>query len=171
VSFPQGITEAKVDKVLEAINKEKSFSFISGSQVLRNRQRVKRITTGCKSLDALLGGGIESASLTEIFGEFRTGKTQVLIACLVTLFMLRDSSTSAKARAASPSFPHQNMQQWVHTLCVTAMLPTSMGGGHGKVAIIDTEGGFRPEKIGPIAERFGVKGEVSLFFKRAIAFL
>ena len=55
------------------------------------------------------------------------------------------------------------MQQWVHTLCVTAMLPTSMGGGHGKVAIIDTEGGFRPEKIGPIAERFGVKGEVSLF--------
>ena len=78
MSFSQGITEAKVDKVLEAINKEKSFSFISGSQVLRNRQRVKRITTGCKSLDALLGGGIESASLTEIFGEFRTGKTQVL---------------------------------------------------------------------------------------------
>ena len=51
------------------------------------------------------------------------------------------------------------------------MLPTSMGGGHGKVAIIDTEGGFRPEKIGPIAERFVVKGEVSLFFKRAIVFL
>ena len=50
------------------------------------------------------------------------------------------------------------------------MLPTSMGGGHGKVAIIDTEGGFRPEKIGPIAERFGVKGEVSIFFKRAIGF-
>jgi len=29
----QGITEAKVDKVLEAINKEKSFSFQSGAQV------------------------------------------------------------------------------------------------------------------------------------------
>lgn len=73
----QGITEAKVDKVLEAIGKEKSFSFVSGAQVLRNRQRIKRITTGCKSLDTLLGGGVESASLTEIFGEFRTGKTQV----------------------------------------------------------------------------------------------
>ena len=36
-------------------------------------------------------------------------------------------------------------------------LPTNMGGGHGKVAVIDTEGGFRPEKIHPIAERFGVK--------------
>lgn len=41
------------------------------------------------------------------------------------------------------------------------MLPTNLGGGSGKVAVIDTEGGFRPEKIGPIAERFGVKAEVS----------
>jgi RecA/RadA recombinase len=40
------------------------------------------------------------------------------------------------------------------------MLPTHLGGGSGKVAVIDTEGGFRPEKIGPIAERFGVKAEV-----------
>ena len=49
------------------------------------------------------------------------------------------------------------LSQWVHTMCVTSMLPTNMGGGHGKVAVIDTEGGFRPEKIHPIAERFGVK--------------
>lgn len=41
--FCQGITEAKVEKVLEAINKEKSFSFVSGSQILRNRQRVKKV--------------------------------------------------------------------------------------------------------------------------------
>jgi len=31
----------------------------------------------------------------------------------------------------------------MHTLAVTAMLPTNLGGGGGKVAIIDTEGGFR----------------------------
>jgi hypothetical protein len=77
VCFAQGITEAKVDKVLEAINKEKNFAFITGSDCLQIRQRIKRITTGCKSLDAMLGGGIESASLTEIYGEYRTGKTQV----------------------------------------------------------------------------------------------
>jgi RecA/RadA recombinase len=29
-------------------------------------------------------------------------------------------------------------------------------GGGGKVAFIDTEGTFRPEKICPIAERFGL---------------
>ena len=33
------------------------------------------LTTGSASLDALLGGGVETGSITEIFGEFRTGKT------------------------------------------------------------------------------------------------
>lgn len=44
-------------------------------------------------------------SISEVFGEFRTGKTQLC-----------------------------------HTMCVTAQLPTAMGGGNGKVAYIDTEG-------------------------------
>jgi DNA repair protein RAD51 len=33
------------------------------------------LTTGSASLDTLLGGGVETGSITEIFGEFRTGKT------------------------------------------------------------------------------------------------
>jgi meiotic recombination protein DMC1 len=37
-----------------------------------------------------------------------------------------------------------------------------MGGGNGKVAYIDTEGTFRPERIQKIAERFGVDPEVVL---------
>ncbi|CAD2216532.1 meiotic recombination protein DMC1 [Angomonas deanei] len=79
------------------------------------------MTTGSTALDQLLGGGIESRSITEAFGEFRTGKTQI-----------------------------------AHTLCVTCQLPTSMGGGNGKAVYIDTEGTFRPERIKPIAERFGL---------------
>jgi len=35
------------------------------------------LTTGSKELDKLLGGGMETGSLTELFGEFRTGKTQL----------------------------------------------------------------------------------------------
>jgi hypothetical protein len=49
-----------------------------------------------------------------------------------------------------------------HTLCVTAQLPTELGGANGKVAIIDTEGTFRPERLGPIAERFKVEKEAVL---------
>ncbi|KAE8452729.1 hypothetical protein EG329_013001 [Mollisiaceae sp. DMI_Dod_QoI] len=46
--------------------------------------------------------------------------------------------------------------QLAHTLAVIAQLPKEMGGAEGKVAYIDTEGTFRPERIQEIAERFGV---------------
>ncbi|KAH6683112.1 Rad51-domain-containing protein, partial [Halenospora varia] len=45
--------------------------------------------------------------------------------------------------------------QLAHTLAVIAQLPREMGGAEGKVAYIDTEGTFRPERIMEIAERFG----------------
>lgn len=46
-----------------------------------------KITTGCAAFDKLLGGGIESQSITEAFGEFRTGKTQIAHQLCVTCQM------------------------------------------------------------------------------------
>ena len=43
-----------------------------------------KITTGSPVLDQLLGGGIETMSITEAFGEFRTGKTQLAHTLCVT---------------------------------------------------------------------------------------
>ena len=37
------------------------------------RKSVIRLSTGSKELDQLLGGGVETQSITEVFGEFRTG--------------------------------------------------------------------------------------------------
>jgi RecA/RadA recombinase len=36
---------------------------------------VIHLSTGSVEFDKLLGGGIETGGITEIFGEFRTGKT------------------------------------------------------------------------------------------------
>jgi meiotic recombination protein DMC1 len=44
--------------------------------MLEKRKKVLRISTGSEALNELLGGGVESMSITEAFGEFRTGKTQ-----------------------------------------------------------------------------------------------
>jgi DNA repair protein RAD51 len=44
----------------------------------------QQLTSGSKELDKLLGGGIETGSLTEVFGEFRTGKTQLCHTLCVT---------------------------------------------------------------------------------------
>ena len=43
-----------------------------------------QITTGSKELDKLLNGGIETGSITELFGEFRTGKSQLCHTMAVT---------------------------------------------------------------------------------------
>ena len=39
------------------------------------RKNIVKISTGSTELDNLLGGGVETNSCTEMFGEFRTGKT------------------------------------------------------------------------------------------------
>ncbi|KAH7298259.1 hypothetical protein KP509_25G033900 [Ceratopteris richardii] len=117
----KGLSEAKVDKIVEATEKLIHFGYVTGNEILNRRKCVVHITTGSHALDEILGGGIETLALTEVFGEFRTGKTQL-----------------------------------AHTLCVSTQLPVSMHGGNGKVAYIDTEGTFRPDRIFPIAERFGL---------------
>lgn len=81
----KGISDAKVEKIIAAASSlDSSFSFISGSDCLRKRSKVIRVTTGSTELDKLLGGGVETMSITEVFGEFRTGKTQLCHTLCVT---------------------------------------------------------------------------------------
>ena len=47
-------------------------------------------------------------------------------------------------------------------MSIIAQLPTSLGGGEGKVAIIDTEGTYRPDRVAQIAERFEVDPDAAL---------
>jgi len=51
------------------------MGFQSATDYFEQRQGIINITSGSSELDKLLGGGFESGSITEIFGEFRTGKT------------------------------------------------------------------------------------------------
>ncbi|KIK07527.1 hypothetical protein K443DRAFT_119639 [Laccaria amethystina LaAM-08-1] len=82
-----GMSEAKVEKI-------KGSSFATGVEVQDKRKRVMSISTGSKLVDTILGGGIMSQSISEgttqshfdpypvaddftVYGEFRTGKTQL----------------------------------------------------------------------------------------------
>jgi len=60
------------------------MGFLTAAQQLETRKDLIQLSTGSKDLDALLGGGVETGSLTEIFGEFRTGKTQLCHTLCVT---------------------------------------------------------------------------------------
>jgi len=60
------------------------MGFTTAAEVHKTRSDLVMLTTGSKSLDTLLGGGFETGSITEIFGEFRTGKTQICHTLCVT---------------------------------------------------------------------------------------
>ena len=51
--------------------------FITAYELYEKRRGIRRISTGVKSLDELLGGGIETRAITEFVGEFGVGKTQL----------------------------------------------------------------------------------------------
>ncbi|OIR58962.1 MAG: RecA family ATPase Dmc1 [Amphiamblys sp. WSBS2006] len=88
----KGMSEAKVDKIKEITQKISSCGFVSAMDYSVKRQQVFRVSTGGGDLDQLLGGGIESMSITEVFGEFRTGKTQLCMTMCVTAQLIETQS-------------------------------------------------------------------------------
>jgi DNA repair protein RadA len=73
-----GISESNAQKIIQHARKMANIGgFESGDKVLERRKNVKKITTGSKELDNLFGGGIETQAITELFGEFGSGKTQL----------------------------------------------------------------------------------------------
>jgi DNA repair protein RadA len=59
--------------------------FITANQIYEKRKSEYRITTGSKNLDELLGGGIETRAITELYGEYGTGKTQICHTLCITV--------------------------------------------------------------------------------------
>lgn len=51
--------------------------FVSATEIYKKRKSIERISTGSRNLDDLLAGGLETQAVTEFYGEFGTGKTQI----------------------------------------------------------------------------------------------
>ena len=73
------IGETTASKIIVAARKSADVgSFETGAALLERRSKIGHITSGSKSLNELLGGkGFEGQSITELFGEFGSGKTQI----------------------------------------------------------------------------------------------
>src|SRR3989338_10654893 len=72
-----GVSEATAKKMIAAARSSMDMGFESGEELLKRREKVMRITTGSKAFDNLVGGGFETGAITECFGEFGSGKTQI----------------------------------------------------------------------------------------------
>lgn len=85
------VGEATASKIiLGARKKAKIGGFETASAIFDRRKEVGKLTSGSKVLDSLLGGGFETQALTELFGEFGSGKTQLAHQLAVTVQLPKD---------------------------------------------------------------------------------
>jgi len=72
------IGEGTAAKIIQAAREKADVGgFETGDVLLEKLKERKHLTTGSKALDELLGGGFETQAITELFGEFGSGKTQI----------------------------------------------------------------------------------------------
>ncbi|MFW9996677.1 MAG: DNA repair and recombination protein RadA [Candidatus Odinarchaeota archaeon] len=123
-----GIGDTAAEKMVTIARDAMEFTYETADVLLERRQKLSRLSTGSKGLDELLGGGgIETGSMTELFGEFRTGKTQIAHQLCVTVQLPR--SKGGLREDSDDSEP------------VIAVY-------------IDTEGTFRPERILSMCQKY-----------------
>ncbi|KSW12687.1 DNA repair and recombination protein RadA [Pyrodictium occultum] len=126
LSAAAGIPITTAQRIIKAAREALDIRFKSALEVKKERLQTRKITTGSRNLDDLLGGGIETRTLTEFFGEFGSGKTQICHQLAVNVQLPVDKG--------GLSTPDQV----------------------AKAVYIDTEGTFRWERIEAMSKRWGL---------------
>jgi DNA repair protein RadA len=79
------ITEEKASTITQSARALLNIKFTTARDVLTKRGNIGFITTGSKAMDNLLGKGFETQAITELIGEFGSGKTQICHQTCVTV--------------------------------------------------------------------------------------
>jgi len=74
-----GMGEGVCKKIIKSAGDLCEMGFETANQLMEKRASIGRITTGSKSLDELMGGGIETRSISEFYGRYGSGKTQIAL--------------------------------------------------------------------------------------------
>ena len=83
VATPSALSEAAeigtktAKQIINAARDAADMGYVKATEIMERRKDVGHISTSSKGLDEVLGGGMETQAITEIFGEFGSGKTQI----------------------------------------------------------------------------------------------
>lgn len=79
-----GLSEAVARKAIQSARKMMDLGFSNALEYAEKRKEIFNISTGSKNIDNLLGGkGIETKAITEAFGAYGSGKTQLALSLAV----------------------------------------------------------------------------------------
>jgi len=136
-----GIPLTTAQKIIRAARQMLDIRFRTAKEVKLERMNLRKITTGSKNLDDLLGGGIETKTITEFFGEFGSGKSQLCHQASVNVQLpLEQGGLSEGDKVA-------------------------------KAVYVDTEGTFRWERIEQMAKCLGLDPDQvmdNIYYIRAV---
>lgn len=72
------IGDSKAKKIIQAAREEADIGgFNSGVELMEKRNQVGRLRLNVPEFDNLMGGGFETKSISEVYGEFGAGKSQI----------------------------------------------------------------------------------------------
>ncbi len=77
ISADAGIGTETAAKIIASARSKLKMGFETAGEVLKKRETVGKLSTGSNALNELLGGGIETQSITEAHGAFGSGKSQL----------------------------------------------------------------------------------------------
>jgi meiotic recombination protein DMC1 len=113
------------------------------------------ISTGSKSVDAMLGGGICTQSITEVFGEYRTGK----VSSLHPMGTRREADIRPNFVILSAYLLRclKIKVEQVGKLLISILSKLAV-----PVFKLMDRGTFRPDRVKSVADRYGVDGNMAL---------
>lgn len=72
-----GIGEGTAKKAIISARNSLKMGYESADKIMKRREKITRLTTGSTELDNLIGGGLETQAITECYGKFGSGKSQL----------------------------------------------------------------------------------------------
>jgi len=84
------IGEGQAAKIIHSVREMLQIGFETADKILEKRMNVAKISTNSKNLNDLLGGGVETQALTEAYGQFGSGKTQIGFQLAVNVQLPKD---------------------------------------------------------------------------------
>jgi DNA repair protein RadA len=72
-----GINVEAAKKAVQAAKESTNIEFSTADVIYEKRKNIGKISTGCEGLNELIGGGVETNAITETYGRFASGKSQI----------------------------------------------------------------------------------------------
>lgn len=98
ISDAAELGNAVAAKIISAARSALKMGFMSGKTLLDKRSEVGKIKFQSNELNNLLGGGVETQAITECFGQFGSGKTQIALQLAINVQLpLKDGGLNGYA--------------------------------------------------------------------------